>query len=194
MKNHIHKTQPVTDVLLFFLAIALIIIPVAGAEGVEVSIQDLSVATGSSLILPISLQNAEELSEANLEISYDPSVLKFTRIELGGISQNGIIEATETKPGTIEVNVADNSGISQDGELMKLSFSVTGAEGTTSPISITSRGFQNLDKNDVPTMTNGGKITVTGPGLKAPMAGYIPAIALFFAIGFFILKGGKLKK
>jgi len=189
MKNHILKIQPLKYVLLFFLAVTLIIIPVVGAEGVEVSIQDLSVATGSSMILPVSLQNAEELSEANLEISYDPSVLKFTRIELGGISQNGIIEATETTPGTIIINVADTSGISQDGELMKLLFSVTGAEETTSPISITSKGFQNLDKNDVPTMTNGGKITVTSAGLKAPMAGYIPVIALFFTIGIFILKG-----
>ena len=193
MKTQIHKTQSVKDVLLFFLAIALIIFPAVGAEGVEVSVQDLSVATGSSMVLPVSLQNAEELYEANLEISYDPSVLKFTRIELGGISQNGIIEATETTPGIIIITLADTSGISQDGELMKLSFSVTGAEGTTSPISITSKGFQNLDKNDVPAMTNGGKITVTGEGLKAPMAGYIPVIALFFTIGILILNKGKLK-
>jgi len=193
MKNHIHKTQPVKYVLFFFLAIALIIIPVVGAEGVTVSVQDQSVATGSSIVLPVSLQNAEELYEGNLEISYDPSVLKFTRIELGGISQNGIIEATETKPGTILVNVADTYGISRDGELMKLSFSVMGAAGTTSPISIMSRGFQNLDKNDVPAMTNGGNITVTGAGMKAPMAGYIPLIAFFFATGIVFFKGKKLK-
>ena len=84
MKHQIHKTQPIKYVLFFFLAIALILIPAVGAEGVEVSVQDLSVATGSSMVLPVSLQNAEELSEANLEISYDPSVLKFNRIELGG--------------------------------------------------------------------------------------------------------------
>ena len=193
MKHRIQKTHQIRYVLFFFLAITLIIVPVIGAEGVEVSVQNHSVATGSSMILPVSLRNAEELYEVNLEISYDPAVLKFTGIELGEVSRNGIIEATETKPGTIVINVADTSGISQDGELMKLSFNVTGPEGTSSPVSITSKGFQNLDKNDVPTIVNGGMITVTRTGQKTPLIGYIPVIATIFAMGIFVLKGREEK-
>jgi hypothetical protein len=193
MKHCIQKTNPVILVLFFFLAIVLVIIPVVGAGGLEVSVQNQSVSTGSSMILPVSLRNAEEFFDANLEISYDPAVMMFTGIELGEISKNGIIEATETKPGTIIINVADSSGISKDGELLKLSFSVKGVGGTSSPVSITSKGFRNLDKNDIPVNVNGGKITVNGAGQKTPLAGYISVIASMLAIGFFVLNGRNVK-
>ncbi|MHB8164197.1 MAG: cohesin domain-containing protein [Methanoregula sp.] len=188
MKHCIQKTYPARYVLFYLLAIALILVPVVGAEGLEVSVLDQSVTTGSSIIFPVSVRNAEELFDANLEISYDPAVLTFTGIELGEISQNGIIEATETKPGTIVISLADTSGISQDGVLMKLLFNVKGSDGTSSPITITSKGLRNLDKNDVPANVKGGMIIVTGAGQKTPIAGYIPVIASIFAIGIFVFR------
>lgn len=191
MENYVHKKNPTGQALIYALALVLLIIPSVSAEGVDISVNNQSVAVGSTMILPVSLRNAEELSEINLEISYDPAVLKFVGIELGEISRNGIIEATESKPGTIVINMADTSGISQDGEFMKLSFNVTGADGSSSPISITSKGLRNLDKNDVSLNTNGGTVLVNGRGTKAPLAGYITVFASALAMCFFILKGRK---
>jgi hypothetical protein len=186
MKNFLQKKSSVGVITFVFLAMIIILIPTAGAEGLDVTVKDQSAATGSVLVLPVSIQNAEELSEMNIEISYDPSVLKFSGIELGEISQNGMVEATEVRPGVISVNVVDTSGISRDGEILKLSFGVTGAEGTTSPIGMVSQGIRNLDRNDVPTNMIGGKVTVTGAGLKAPVGGYIPFIGVFLALAIFV--------
>lgn len=191
MRYYLESIHTTRRALLSVLLIAVFFTTAVCAEGVEVSVSDQSAAAGSTMILPVSLRNAEELSEVNLEISYDPAVLKFTGIELGEISRNGIIEATESKPGTIVINVADTSGISQDGEFMKLSFNVIGADGASSPVSITSKGLLNLDKNDVPTNTKGGMVLVTGGGKKTPLAGYVPVFASALVMGIFILKRRK---
>jgi hypothetical protein len=80
------------------------------------------------------------------------------------------------------VNVIDSTGISRDGDLLKLSFNVTGAKGTSSPIGITSKGLRNMDKNEIPATMMGGKVTVTGAGAGAPLPVFIPVIAAGFAL------------
>jgi hypothetical protein len=185
MKNFLHKKNPIGIVLFSLLAIALVLIPAAGAEGMDITVPDLSAPAGSAIAVPVSVLNAEELAELDAEISYDPAVLKFSGIELMEVSQNGIVEATESRPGTIQVSVIDSTGISKDGELLKLSFDVIGAEGTSSPIGITSKGIRNLDMNDVPANLIGGKVSVTGAGLQTPLTGYVPLLAVGLAmLGF----------
>ena len=103
-------------------------------------------------------------------------------MDLGDISKNGIIEATETRPGTIVINLVDNAGISQDGDLLNLKFDVIGNGGTSSVVSITPKGLYNLDKKDIPAESCSGKITVTGGGRKVPVSIYIPLIALTIMI------------
>ena len=171
---------------IFFIVIALFIlvfiIPQVTAEGFSITINDQSVSTGSQALIPIHITNAEELGEMNLEVTFDPSVLQFSSVDLGDISKNGIIEATETRPGTIGINLVDDAGISQDGDLLKLKFDVIGNDGTSSTVSITPKGIYNLDKNDIPAESSSGKITVTGEGRKAPVSVHIPLLALSIMI------------
>ena len=164
------------------LLMIVLIIPPVTAEGFIITIRDQSVSTGSAAVIPIHITNAEELGEMNLEVSFDPSVLQFSSVDLGDISKNGIIEAAETRPGTIVINLVDNAGISQDGDLLKLKFDVIGNDGTSSMVSITPKGIYNLDKNDIPAESSSGKITVTEGGRKVPVSVHIPLIALTIMI------------
>jgi hypothetical protein len=170
--------------LLAFISVGLlfIIIP-AGAEGVTLSIHDLSATAGSTVSVPVSVTNVEELSAATIEISYDPAVLKFKGTDLGDTSKNGIIEASEVRPGVIEIDFEDPSGVSLDGDLVKPVFEVTGTAGTTSKIDINAKALRNLDNNDVPVeTTNGGNITVSGTERKSPVPSWCPVLATVFVI------------
>jgi hypothetical protein len=165
------------------LFMMVLIIPPVTAEGFLITINNQSVSTGSQTVIPIHITNSEELGEMNIEVTFDPLVLQFSNVDLGDISKNGIIEATETRPGTIVINFVDNAGISQDGDLLNLKFDVIGNGGTSSTVSITPKGIYNLDKKDIPTGSSSGKIMVTGGGgEKTPVSVYIPFIALTILI------------
>ena len=171
--------------IFFIFAVLLMIvfiIPPVMAEGFLITINDQSVSTGSQALIPINITNAEELGEMNIEVTFDPSVIQFSSVDVGDISKNGIIEATETRPGTILINLVDDAGISQNGDLLKLKFDVIGNDGTSSTVSITPKGIYNLDKKDIPAESSSGKITVTGEGSKAPVSVHIPLMALSIMI------------
>lgn len=162
----------------------LFIIFPSGAEGITLSIHDLSAAPGSTVSVPISVTNAEELSAATIDVTYDPAVLKFKGTELGEITKNGIIETSEIKPGQIEISFEDSSGVSQDGDLIKAIFEVTGNAEATSQIGISANALRNLDNNDVPVeTTNGGNFTVNGSEKKSTVPLWCPV----FAAGLVIL-------
>jgi hypothetical protein len=171
-----NQTFRKTITLLTILALCAIS-PVM-AEGVIVSLNDQSAVTGSSVTFPITVTNAEELSEASFEISYDPAILKFKGTTIGAISRNGIIEATEIRPGTTIIDFSDTSGVSQNGELITVLFDVIGAEGSSTQIGLVAKDLRNLDNNNVPVEIIGGNLTVAGKQNKAPLSSGIAVIAL----------------
>jgi hypothetical protein len=180
MKIHKIFTNGNSIIIILFLAF-LLICPVH-AEGFGLYISNQSVTTGMPVTVPVMITNAEELGEVSIEISYDPAVLKFSGADSGNVSKNGIIESSEIVPGTVLINFEENSGISQNGEIMKLAFDVPGAEGSSSQIRITPKKIQNLDKNDVPADVRGGLIQVTGTGHKTPVALWITVLALIVIV------------
>lgn len=179
-----HSSNQRNRGLFVILVVSLfcIIVPV-GAEGVSLSIHDLSATAGSTVSVPVSVTNAEELSAVTIDITYDPAVLKFKGTELGDTSKNGIIEASEIRPGVIEIEFEDPSGVSQDGELVKALFEVTGAGGATSQMGITAHALRNLDNNEVPVdTTTGGNVTVSGSEKKSPLPLWCPILAAGFMV------------
>jgi hypothetical protein len=170
---------PIINIFTIIILALLCITPVA-AEGFMVTINDQSVVAGSKAVIPVHITNAEELGEMNLEISYDPSVIKFSGIGLGSISKNGIIETTETVPGTILLNLVDSAGISQDGEIFILTFDVLGTKGSSSLIRIVPKGIYNLDKKDIPVNEQSGTISVNGAENETPLPACIALLAILF--------------
>ena len=182
MIKDIFKLKMCRICALAILGVLIMVFP-SGAEGITLSIHDSSAATGSTVSVPVSVTNAEELSAATIDITYDPTVLKFKGTELGDISKNGIIEASEIKPGQLEISFEDSSGVSQDGDLVKALFEVTGNAGAASQIGITANALRNLDNNNVPVETaTGGNIMVNGSERKSPIPLWCPVFAAALAI------------
>ena len=94
----------------------------------------------------------------------DPAALKFVKGEAGPLSQNGMIETNEVQPGNINIGVVDSQGITGDGNIIQLTFDVTGAQGSTSPMDVVVRGAFGTDLKNVANNVAGGTITVGPPG------------------------------
>ena len=179
--------KSVSGILLaLILAITLVTTPAAGNDGIVISLPEISASPGTVAIVPVSLQNAEELSGVQIEITYDPAVLEFVSVEPGEISQNGIVEAFEPRPGTVSITMTDSSGISRDGDLLKVSFKVIGAEGSSSPLGITTSRITNLDGNDVPAQVKGGSVLVGRASQPAPLPVFVPVLALMVGLAGFV--------
>ncbi|MCK9592589.1 MAG: cohesin domain-containing protein [Methanoregula sp.] len=168
-------------IIIILLSGFLLISPVS-AEGFELFINDQSAVAGTSVTIPVMITNAEDLAELSFEISYDPSVLKFSSADSGDISKNGIIESSETGPGKVLIDFVEDEGISQDGEIITLVFDVQGAGGSSSSIGIVPIKVLNLDSNDVPVDVRNGTIMVTSEGQKTPMSLGISLIALLVIV------------
>jgi hypothetical protein len=165
---------------ILFLVFGIFLACPVCAEGFELYVNNQSVVPGNTATIPVMIKNAEELAEVSFEISYDPSVLKFSGVNSGNISKNGIIEASETGPGTTLISFVESTGISHDGEIMKLLFEVPGSDGSSSVIQTTPKKILNLDKNVVPAEVGSATITVSGGVQKTPSSLWIPVLALIF--------------
>jgi hypothetical protein len=159
-----------------FAVIAMIALAgVVSAEGIIIGISGQTVGAGSQAVIPVTVSGASALGGADLTVTYDPAVLKFVSAKAGALSKNGMIESDESAPGTIMIGVLDSQGMTGDGNIADLTFTVTGASGTTSPVGVEVRGAYTLEQVEVVSQVTSGTITVgaagtgTAAGTKSPV-------------------------
>jgi hypothetical protein len=169
--------------IIFLALMGLLLIGTASAAAVMVTIPSGTVGTGAKATIPVTVAGASNLGAMDLTIAYDPSVLKFSRAELGGISTNGLVEGNEIQPGLAKISFADTKGISGDGTLLQVTFDVIGTNGASTTLNGDAKAY-GLDLKDVPATTNGGTITVSQPKSGIETAVILLAIGIgmvFFA-------------
>jgi hypothetical protein len=161
------------------------------AAGIVVKIDGQTVGAGGKAVIPVKVAGASNLGGVDLTVTYDPVVLKFTKAEQGALSTNGMIEANETRPGTVLMGLVDSKGMTGDGNLVDLTFDVIGAQGSSSQMNVIVRGAYSSDLKDVANQGIGGTITVGSPGSgtggKTPLSIVTVTIALII-VGVVVLK------
>jgi len=169
---------------IIFLAIlaGFILISTVTAAGVTVTVSSATVGEGKPALLPVAVSGASNLGAMDLVLTYDPAVLKFSKAELGDLSTNGLVEGNEVQPGTTKISFADTKGISGDGTILKVTFDVKGAKGTSTGLGVGAQAY-GLDLKDIPTAAQGGTVTVSTPKSGIEMAAIL--IALGAGIVFF---------
>ena len=91
-----------------------------------------------------------------------------------------MVQAKETRPGTVRIAFVDSSGVSGDGVIIDLAFTAKGANGASSKVDLVSRGVYNLDRVDVPVTTQGGTVTIGG-GAASPLPAGLAVVSLLGA-------------
>lgn len=78
---------------------------------------------GQDVIVPVTVENAEEMKSFALDVSYDSKVFTFSGVESGEIISDGNISATVKSTNTISLEW-NGSPVTQNGCLMYLTFSI----------------------------------------------------------------------
>jgi len=172
--------------LMIGIMLLLALVGASAAAGVTVSVADTSVGTGGKADIPVTISGADKMGGMDLTVTYDPAVLSYTGVKQGDLIKNGMIEAHETKPGTLNIGFVNPAGISGDGTLFTLGFTAPGAKGTTSPVTLVNRGGFTTNHLDVPATMTSGTVTVTGKnflpvGTEAIISALVAAVLLIGA-------------
>jgi hypothetical protein len=165
------------------ICILLALVSVVSAAGVTVSVADSSIGTGGKADIPVTVSGADRMGGMDMTITYDPAVLKFTGVKPGDLTKNGLIEANETRPGTINIGFINIDGISGDGNLFTVGFTAVGQSGTSSPVKLTNRKAFRIDLLDVPLTLKSGTITIAEKK-TAPIGTEVIICAISFAVLF----------
>ncbi|HNS32354.1 MAG TPA: cohesin domain-containing protein, partial [bacterium] len=116
-----------TAVLLFlFLAI-----PLAGAN---ISIPSVSASSGSSIQVPVNIDDATDVGGYNFTVTFDQGVLQATGASSGSLTSGWMLTPNISTPGQITVAGLDISleGLAGgSGSLVLLNFNVMGNAGST---------------------------------------------------------------
>lgn len=104
-----------------------------------------SKSSGSSVQIPLTLAGIDEnIGNMDITLDYDPSVLEATEVIKGGLTTDSLFDHN-ILDGTIKISLADKEGFSGDGSIAYVRFDVVGAEGSSSPLDITSIAANKAD-------------------------------------------------
>jgi len=157
------------------ILLVLVLIPVAGAAPLVVSIGDVTAAPGSTVTVPVSVTGAQDLGSLDLAIAYDPAVLSILSVDRSSPG-NGLFGSNTDRPGIITVSIADPDGISTDGSVAALKFRVTGAAGNSSPLALYNILAADVKTfREIPADGTDGSVTVKKTGIGSPGPG-LPAL------------------
>jgi hypothetical protein len=122
---------------------------------------DYSGSPGSTVDVPLDIRGASDVGAMGIVLTYDPSVLGVSDVVEGDLTGNSMLAYDSAVPGILGISIADADGISGDGSLVVILFSVIGELGDTSPLTL-----EVVEANDVetlleiPTSVTSGTFTV----------------------------------
>jgi general secretion pathway protein D len=124
------------------------------------------VPVGGKSFVTISVENAQNISSLDLNLSFDPRILKLLDVQEGGfMTQDGrpstLVPRIENETGKFNATLnrlADAPGVSGTGRLLLLVFQGTGPG--VSPISFGQANILDASKSALPASSSGTQITV----------------------------------
>ena len=98
--------------------------------------EDRIVPPGGTVQVPIRLENAQNIGSLGFNLSYDPAVAQVTKVLKGSLPPT--FTYNDREPGIIRFGFATTEGGSgQKGSAAYVEFKAVGAEGSTSPLTLT---------------------------------------------------------
>jgi hypothetical protein len=122
---------------------------------------DYSGSPGSTVDVPLDIRGASEVGAMTIVLTYDPSILGVSDVVAGDLTGDSMLAYDSAVPGILGISVADADGISGDGSLVVILFSVIGELGDTSPLTLETFEANHVDTLlEIPTSVTSGTFTV----------------------------------
>lgn len=116
---------------------------------------------GGTVQIPLTLQGVtERIGNLDLELHYDPSILRATGLNYGGLTGDALMDSN-LENGRIRIGIASKEGFEGEGSVAEISFEVIGSESTASPLTIANLlANQATDLFPLPIPIHNGVFTV----------------------------------
>ena len=100
-----------------------------------VSIEDVTLAPGESILVPVMINYADNLADCEIEMEYNASVVHVTGIEKGDMDY--LVSNIDNATGWMYASALNASGLSGDIIFAYINFTAVGSKGDESPLNIT---------------------------------------------------------
>jgi len=127
------------------------------AEGVVVSVPNLTAERGGTVEVPVSVADVTGLLSGALTLAFDPAVLQPTGARVGAVTAGWSLAANTATPGQVRLTLAGATSVSATGIVAYVAFDVIGAANAS-----TSLTLSNVSLNDgaIATQTAAGLLSV----------------------------------
>ena len=148
-----------------FLALALVLalMPASAQAAGSAAIwsDDLTAAPNDWICIPIRCTGLENLAALELEIFYDPQILQFQSETMGWMLEGALYHVNGDTNGRISLTAATAQGVSGDGVLVYLYFSVASdCPAGSYPLTLAVGDAYDCNLRPVTIDADGGRITV----------------------------------
>ncbi|MDH7594169.1 MAG: cohesin domain-containing protein [Methanomicrobiales archaeon] len=175
------------DLSKIILALFISVLLFESASALTVKAGDARGAQGSTVKLAVIMEGASNVGSVDLVLSYDQNIVQAIGVDRGGIASNAYMESNTAIPGQVRIGLADSSGISGTGDLILVSFLLTGGAGARTPVTIQQDAVHTVELAEVSVSTSNGSIIISeGPPITRA-GGVLSAILLSFGIAIAVL-------
>ncbi|RZN14347.1 MAG: hypothetical protein EF812_05705 [Methanosarcinales archaeon] len=173
--------QKQTTIMIVLLVIAMVVVPIASAEGAvaaTVTIKETpavsigsadDVSNGADVTVPINITSASNIGAMDISIMYDISVLNATGVENGTFNITIMAYNIDAAAGRINISFAEYPNtLTGDGVLFNLRFAAIGAGNSTLDITVKEAWTGDVPPQPVTPITVDGYVNVTGGVARIP--------------------------
>ena len=100
------------------------------------SVSNRTGAAGGSVLVPILIEKAEDISQFEFSLGYDPAVLEAAGVHRGSLFAGSTFSDHIGEPGVVRIELLFEDGISGDGSAALVEFRVLGGQGSSSPLTL----------------------------------------------------------
>jgi hypothetical protein len=127
----------------------------------SLAVFDYSGGSGSTAYVPLDIRGASKVGAMTIVLTYDPSVIGVSDVAAGDLTGASMLAYDSAVTGILGISIADAVGISGDGSLVVIHFSVIGEPGDTSPLTLETFEANHVDTLlEIPTGVTSGTFTV----------------------------------
>ncbi|MCH7862074.1 MAG: hypothetical protein IH998_10365 [Proteobacteria bacterium] len=88
------------------------------------------------MLVPILIEKAEDISQFEFSLGYDPAVLEAAGVLRGSLFAGATFTDDIGEPGVVRIEFLSEDGISGDGSAALVEFRIVGDQGSSSPLTL----------------------------------------------------------
>jgi len=155
---------------MFFMPMLIIAFFCAQAFAVELSVPEVEVDAGATIVVPINIDDATGLAGGDITLEYDSSIVRAISAKTTVLSSQLNAVPNEKLDGKVRLAMASLNGLDGgSGALLEIEFEVI-ADSGSSPLTLSQAALFDSNVNDIAVTTKDGSITIKEKEAHLPIA------------------------